>query len=1016
MEALWKAWTEHPGQRTLVFCCTVRHANYVRAWLSDRGVRAAAIHSGEGADDRSTSLEQLASGQLDAVCAVDVLNEGVDVPSIDRVVMLRPTESGVVFVQQLGRGLRASEGKPSLRVIDFVGNDRMFLRRLRNLLELTGGDTRLSELIDQGAVELPEGCSVELELEAKTLMQSLFDVKSADPSERYYRELRAVRPVVRPRAGELVRAGFRLSALREKHGSWFGFVRAEGDLEDQEREVQTYLGPFLEELETTAMTKSFKMVLLRALIEMEALAGGADLEQVAQRSHRLLLRDPRLAEDIEDPTLRRPAGDEVSQRRWLAFWRKNPVAAWTQRTPAKRAWFDLFDGRLEPRWTLPPRLEPVAAAVVGELVDARLAEYRRREGSSVGRGFECRVTSNKREPILKLPSRKTQALPEPGADLDVRLPDGSVWLFRIQKELCNVARPLGASRNQLPDLLRGWFGPGAGHPGTAFRVRFVPGPEGWSLRPVQGARVLSLPRRALASYPDLAAAAGHAVSETLPQQAEAVELPLERELDLEAHFAVRVDGDSMDGGKAPLRPGDWAVFELARGQPAPAVEGRVALFETPGDGGGLRHQIKRLLRTEGGWVLRSDNPDGPTIDLTDDTRLIARLQVSFRPEQLAPERGAVLGEDDLAEAFGLSQASTESRRYGGHLFVFIRAAGDLLRPNLARLQVTPRPGETAFLIAEDEGSFRYLGVGRQDSLLSGWELPDVDAPTFARFGVGEAKVSRDLPAGALSLAGRVLDALSALPPDLRGIQNPRGVRATVVGFSNRGGVRIQPEEGKPRSVSRTDLAWVCAAQADVEAAGGVLDEARVNEARYLEGASRASTRWIDTGWAIGLWNRAKDRLPEQTELLHPQVDGRVLDAEFFVERRDGRTAVIVESRGMAGKNARNREYDAGLELVLRRLGALSIPLTDGLLDSLTQRDRPESERRLEGEALSWPIHIEDPVQLRGALAAAMARTGRKPGAKGGGNRNKRIRLVLGEAAERWPLADLANRLVDRGDD
>jgi superfamily II DNA or RNA helicase len=128
MQTLWRAWAAHPGDRTLVFCCSIAHANFVRAWLKARGVKVAAVHAGDGSDDRERSLADLARGELAAVCAVDVFNEGVDVPSIDRVVMLRPTESSVVFLQQLGRGLRASAGKTSVNVIDFVGNHRIFGR------------------------------------------------------------------------------------------------------------------------------------------------------------------------------------------------------------------------------------------------------------------------------------------------------------------------------------------------------------------------------------------------------------------------------------------------------------------------------------------------------------------------------------------------------------------------------------------------------------------------------------------------------------------------------------------------------------------------------------------------------------------------------------------------------------------------------------------------------------------------------------------------------------------------
>lgn len=87
------------------------------------------------------------AGDLQVICTVDVFNEGLDVPEVDTVLMLRPTESPVVFLQQLGRGLRRSQGKDALTVIDFIGNHRSFLVKPRTLLalgsgRLAGHDTR----------------------------------------------------------------------------------------------------------------------------------------------------------------------------------------------------------------------------------------------------------------------------------------------------------------------------------------------------------------------------------------------------------------------------------------------------------------------------------------------------------------------------------------------------------------------------------------------------------------------------------------------------------------------------------------------------------------------------------------------------------------------------------------------------------------------------------------------------------------------------------------------------------
>ena len=90
MEQLWNAWQEHPGKRSLLFCCSIRHAVFVRDWLRERGVQVEAIFSGPGVPDRAATLAAFRAGKLDAICSVDVFNEGVDVPEVDRVVMLRP--------------------------------------------------------------------------------------------------------------------------------------------------------------------------------------------------------------------------------------------------------------------------------------------------------------------------------------------------------------------------------------------------------------------------------------------------------------------------------------------------------------------------------------------------------------------------------------------------------------------------------------------------------------------------------------------------------------------------------------------------------------------------------------------------------------------------------------------------------------------------------------------------------------------------------------------------------------
>ena len=1009
-ETLWRAWAEHPGDRTLVFCCSITHANFVRDWLKERGVEARAIHSDPSADERTQSLEALGEGTVAAVCAVDVLNEGVDVPSVDRVVMLRPTESGVVFLQQLGRGLRADPetGKESLTVIDFVGNHRTFVDRLRRLFSLgAGGGTQdLRRTLEGEAPEgLPPGCSVDIELEAKELLSRLFRSDGADEVERVYRELVAAREE-RPRAGELYRMGYSVRPLRKRHGGWFDFVADQDGLTAEEAAAREAARSFLRELETTAMTKSFKMVTLQALIEHDALLDGMAVDELAKRAHRILRRDPVLLEDVPEGMRGPDPGKE-----WVRYWRKNPIAAWTRSKKSGRGWFRIEDGRFVPSSNTDPETAEALSRMVTELVDLRLAQYRRRnDAQRAAESFSCKVTWNKRDPILKLPSRSRHDVPK--GEVDVRLEDGSVWVFRFAKEFCNVARPAGAERNQLPDLLRGWFGPSAGNPGTSFRVRFEAGPDGWTVRPETHAQVIALPRRAIPAYPDLRAAAGHAPAATIAEEATAVELPLsERSRDL---FAVRVAGSSMDGGRTPMRDGDWAVFRTARGASPTSVQGRVALVQVPTDGDGHGYQIKRVIRRGEGWRLESDNPDGPDIAADESMVVIARLERSFQPESLAPEPGAKLTEGELAGAFGLDELEARDGHFGAHRFIFLEEKGRLVTPSHVLGSGRPSPGETVYVLAKVAGEeWSYLGVGRWEEDTQRWRIPEVDLATWRALGKGRG-VSRPLPPGALSDAQEVVDALMKRPPEERWIEQD-GRRAIITEVSARGGLRIEGEMGafEPRTVSLKDLGWVGVARRDVEEQGGRLDEARVNRLRYLEGTPKASTRYIDTGWAIAAWERAEPWLPQRSEVvqLHDE-SGAAIDARFTLERIDGVTSLVFHSRGGTRGTAseRNTDYAPGLELLLARLTDMGIPVVDGFVDSRTTRDLPEEQRRLRGDGLEYPLPTDDIGRVRRALSRAMASVGRKPGAKGGGNQNKQIRLVLLSAAS---LATLAERLRGR---
>lgn len=144
IERLWETWTTTPNPRAIVFCKTVQHAEEVGAALARyspawRNVRC--LHTDMPKRDREVALSDFRGGKIPVLTAVDILNEGVDVPDVNILAFLRVTHSRRIFVQQLGRGLRLREGKDRVTVLDFVTDVRRLaaLATLRKDLDTARG-------------------------------------------------------------------------------------------------------------------------------------------------------------------------------------------------------------------------------------------------------------------------------------------------------------------------------------------------------------------------------------------------------------------------------------------------------------------------------------------------------------------------------------------------------------------------------------------------------------------------------------------------------------------------------------------------------------------------------------------------------------------------------------------------------------------------------------------------------------------------------------------------------------
>ena len=169
------------SMRCLAFCVSVQHAYFMAQHFRKLGLSAIAVSGETPEDERRDALRGLADGRVHAVFSVDLFNEGVDVPTVDTVLMLRPTESATLFLQQLGRGLRVASGKTVCTVLDFVGLHRRefrFDQRYRALLGVTRKG--LEDAVESQFPFLPAGCHMELDRVASEIV--LRSIREAVPS------------------------------------------------------------------------------------------------------------------------------------------------------------------------------------------------------------------------------------------------------------------------------------------------------------------------------------------------------------------------------------------------------------------------------------------------------------------------------------------------------------------------------------------------------------------------------------------------------------------------------------------------------------------------------------------------------------------------------------------------------------------------------------------------------------------------------------------------------------------
>ena len=220
------------AMRAVAFCVSVDHANFMARQFEKHGIPAIALTGADAQEARSSAIGRLEAGQIKVICTINLFNEGVDIPTLNTLFLLRPTQSPVVFQQQIGRGLRLHDKKTSCLVLDYIGQHGQQYRFDVLYRSLTGlGRKQLSDSVERGFGSLPAGCHIQLDkVSRERVLQSLR--QSIDITRRLLeRELAAWAAV---QAGKVSLASFLQSQmisvgeLYENRRSWTELKRAIG--------------------------------------------------------------------------------------------------------------------------------------------------------------------------------------------------------------------------------------------------------------------------------------------------------------------------------------------------------------------------------------------------------------------------------------------------------------------------------------------------------------------------------------------------------------------------------------------------------------------------------------------------------------------------------------------------------------------------------------------------------------------------------------------------------------------
>lgn len=342
--------------KALAFCSSIAHAKYAARVLSETyGIASAFLVGEHAADERQSLITRLQNEEdpLQVICCVDVFNEGIDIPKLSHVLLLRPTQSFSLFLQQIGRGLRRAEGKDFVVVIDFVGNYRkahvapLALMGYRSLEEAANDCRKVSPSVR--TMTLPAACFLDADLEAERIwnreIRLIFDTMPRRERLRaWYQEVCEGLEGKSPQLMDFWGAGGGIDpkVFILEFGGWLrAKLYCEGALPDEEKRLLNTPGEaFLRHVEMELKpTRSYKMAVLRVLLNLPGTSWAVDV--IAKGFLNFYLKNREMLFDYDD-LAKVPNPDKYPHRRVRSHLLNMPLKYLSN---TEKDWFLLSDDR-----------------------------------------------------------------------------------------------------------------------------------------------------------------------------------------------------------------------------------------------------------------------------------------------------------------------------------------------------------------------------------------------------------------------------------------------------------------------------------------------------------------------------------------------------------------------------------------------------------------------------------------------------------------------------------------------